>query len=270
MIFFLLTFGCFWLAAPLAVTSVALPGLVASFAPAIAAFLLTAILSGKPGTRMLARKLLIWQVGLSWYGAAIGIPIIASLIVALTSFFLGAGPTLQVGAIVAYIPAIFILAAGEEFGWRGFVLPQLLGRLPALGVAVILGVIHAAYHLPLWVAPGFPPPSYSLLAFLVSSLAFGVIWTWLYQNTKGSVLLATLFHGSINSAGNIFFAGIPSAQLSWVMPLVFCLAAIGVIVWSGPTLTRRQSNPSATGQQGRDFSPDTGQARKSTTIRREE
>ena len=237
-IFFVLTFGCFWLATPLAATSVALPGLVASFAPAIIAFLLTAICSGRPGVNALAGKIKVWRVGLCWYGAAIGIPYIVSTLIYSVILLLGASPTLQFGAILAYIPVIYILAAGEEYGWRGYVLPQLLQRMPPLIVAGILGVIHATYHLPLWAAPGFPTPAYSLLSFMVSSLAFGVIWTWIYQNTRGSVLLAALFHGSINSAGNTFFAGIPSAQLSWLMPVAFGTAALIVIARNGPKLKR--------------------------------
>jgi membrane protease YdiL (CAAX protease family) len=243
--YFALTFACFWLATPLAAVSIVLPGLVASFAPALVAFLLTAIFEGRAGTRTLGGRLLIWRVGFGWYLAAAGIPVAASLLILLASLAFGAVSTAQPGQILAYIPVIFFLAAGEEFGWRGYVLPRLLRRFPPLAVALLLGIIHAAYHLPLWVAPGFPSPSYSLAAFSIASLAFGVIWTWLYQNTRGSVLIATLFHGAINSAGNLFFPGIPPALLNWLLPAVFSGAAAMVIVASGSGLKRTQTASTA-------------------------
>lgn len=236
-IFFILTFGLFWLATPLA--SALWVGLIASFAPSGVAIVLTALTSGAAGVRALVSKLGRWRVGWVWYAAALGIPIAASLAVLGASSLLGGAQPIQAGPGLALIPIIFILAAGEELGWRGFALPRLLARLPPLPVALSLGIIHALYHIPLWIAPGFPAPSYSFLSFLVASLAFGILWTWLYRHTGGSVLISTLFHGTINAAGNVFFGGVPAAQLTWLMPAAFGVAALSVLALTGPDLSRR-------------------------------
>jgi len=237
-IFFSLTSAIFWLATPLAAASPAVPYFVAGFAPGLVALLIVAIVGQPGGVRALWARLALWRVRWPWYLAALGIPMGVSLLI----FGLSLGLSLSATrfslptAVLPLLPVIFILAAGEELGWRGYVLPRLLARLPVLVVALLLGLIHALYHLPLWVAPGFPAPSYSFLAFFFTSLAFGIIWTWLYLHTR-SVLLATLFHGSINGAANLFFAGLEPAYLSWALPLGYGLAALLIIVISGPTLT---------------------------------
>ena len=242
--FFILTFGLFWLATPLA--SALWVGLMASFAPSVVAIVLTALASGGAGVLALVSKLGRWRVGWTWYAAALGIPIAASLVVLGASSLLGGAQPAAAGPALVLIPIIYILAAGEELGWRGFVLPRLLERLPPLPVALLLGVIHALYHIPLWVAPGFPTPSYSFFSFLVASLFFGVLWTWLYQHTGGSVLISTLFHGTINAAGNVFFAGVPPAQLTWLMPAAFGVAALIVLALAGPNLApSRVHSPSS-------------------------
>jgi CAAX protease family protein len=245
-IFFILTFGLFWLATPL--VSALWLGLIASFAPSVVAIVLTALTSGAAGLRALVSKLGRWRVGWVWYAAALGIPIAASLAVLSASNLLGGGQPIQAGPGLGLIPIIFILAAGEELGWRGFALPRLLERLPPLPVALILGGIHALYHIPLWIAPGFPTPSYPFFSFLAASLAFGILWTWLYQHTGGSVLISTLFHGTINAAGNVFFAGVPRAQLTWLMPAAFGVAALSVLAVAGPDLSRRQIAMRAAGR----------------------
>ncbi len=236
-LFFVLTFALFWLSVPQA--NALFVGFIAALAPGGAALLLAVMTDGVAGARALLGRLVWWRVGWVWYAAAVGIPVGASLAVLAASRLLGSAQAEPLGPALGLFPIIFILAAGEELGWRGLALPRLLERLPALPAALGLGVIHALYHLPLWLAPGFPAPSYSWASFLLASLAFGVLWTWLFQHTHGSVLISTLFHGTINAAGNVFFGGVPAAQLTWLMPLAFGAAALVVLVLAGPNMTRR-------------------------------
>ncbi len=238
-IFFVLTFGIFWAATPLAPISFLLPALIASFAPALVALAVAAITEGNAGAAALLRRLFIWRVGPWWYAAALGIPVVVSLAIVGLSLLLGPPGAARIGPLSPLLLILFIFAAGEELGWRGYALPRLLSSRPPLAVALFLGVIHAWYHAPLWWSPGFPTPAYSFGAFLATSLGFGVLWTWLYQQTQGSVLIATLFHGAINAAGNVFFAGIPSAQLSWLLPVGFVVAAFVVLAVSGLNLSRK-------------------------------
>jgi len=238
--YLVLSFGAFWLATPLATTSPALPVLVASFAPGLSAILVTAVAGGRGGVRSLLATLVRWRVGPWWYLASIGIPVIATLGMVAANVALGGTPAGDVAAVLPLAPLIILFAAGEELGWRGLLLPQLLARFPALAVAVVLGGTHAAYHLPLWVADGMRGGSCSFLSFATASVGFGIVWTWLYLGTGGSVLLTTLFHGSINVAGNALLGGIPSTQLDLLLPLFFGVAGVLVLAWSGPALQRER------------------------------
>jgi uncharacterized protein len=79
---------------------------------------------------------------------------------------------------------------GEEPGFRGYALPQLQHRLPPLGAAGVLGVLAAGWHLPLvvqgelgWI--GLP-----------STVVITFLYVWLFDRTRGSLLMALLFHAS--------------------------------------------------------------------------
>jgi membrane protease YdiL (CAAX protease family) len=236
--FLILSFGAFWLATPLAAVSSALPLLAAAIAPGLVAVLVVATTDGGGGVRALLGTLARWRVRPGWYLAAIGIPVAAGIAAAGCGLALGSTPRVDLAGVLPLAPVIVLFAAGEELGWRGFLLPQLLGRMPVIPTALVLGVIHAAYHAPLWVAAAMPAPAYSFVSFSVTSLAFGVLFTWLYLGTARSVLLTTLFHGSINVAGNAFFGGMPSGRLDWLLPLSYWAFAVAVIAWTGTSLVR--------------------------------
>jgi membrane protease YdiL (CAAX protease family) len=236
-IFLAVAFAVVWLGTPVA--SALEVGLLAGATPAAAALVLALATDGGAGAWALLRQLARWRVSGGWYAAAVGVPLAASLAVAGVSGLLGGAPPAPMQPSLRLFAVVFLLAAGEELGWRGWVLPRLLERLPALPAALLLGGLHALYHLPMWVAPNFPTPSYAMGSFLLASLAFGVVWTWLYQNTGGSVLITTLFHGTINAAGNLLFGSVPPAQLNWLVPVAFGVAALAIISLAGPALTRQ-------------------------------
>jgi len=79
----------------------------------------------------------------------------------------------------------------EEVAWRGFALPRLLHRRSPVIASLILGVIWAAWHIPVVVSdPALRVP----FPFFSSILSLSIISTWLYLRTGGSVLILVLFH----------------------------------------------------------------------------
>jgi membrane protease YdiL (CAAX protease family) len=90
------------------------------------------------------------------------------------------------------------ISNGEEIGWRGYVLPRLQAKYSALTATLILGVIWGFWHLPKYLTH-FSVPSFAW--FMGHTMAAAVLYTWLYNNTKGSLLLVTLFHASSNTMG---------------------------------------------------------------------
>ena len=114
---------------------------------------------------------------------------------------------------------------GEEFGWRGFALPRLLGHWRPLAAALILGAIWWAWHLPTFFISTMSQSELSIPVFLVNSLALSVIMTWLYQRTGGDLLLMILVHVAANYCGAI---GVPfGVEVSAEVACAACIVAGG-------------------------------------------
>ncbi len=88
---------------------------------------------------------------------------------------------------------------GEELGWRGLALPVLRSRLRLLAAALVLGVIWAAWHLPLFVLPGSPQSELPLGGFALQTVALSLILALVYEGSGRSLLLPVLLHASVNA-----------------------------------------------------------------------
>jgi len=205
--FFLATFGISWvlqLPAALAARG-ALPGPVERFMPLVAlgalgptfaALLVSRLEPG--GVRALFRPMGIWRVGARWYLAALVMPGALLFVgMAVHSLFGGAArPWLYPPADPARVAAMFLFPVAEEVGWRGFALPRLQARHGALAASAILGVLWALWHIPMFLAAGIPVRLFPLLFLLF--LPGSVFFTWLYNRTRGSLLLAVLAHVGVH------------------------------------------------------------------------
>jgi membrane protease YdiL (CAAX protease family) len=171
--------------------------------PNIAAVIvLRFILKEENGVRNLVRKWAIWRVDARWYLVVL-LPFVLDWVVVGVFLLLGNSPP---GTdIVFSIPLLLFAfgvpmvtgATGEELGWRGFALPRLQSRYSALVSSVILGLIWGVWHLPLWIVGPFLGVGYDLTRFWVftlSTIALSILITWVVNNTKESVLFATLIH----------------------------------------------------------------------------
>jgi membrane protease YdiL (CAAX protease family) len=184
--------------------------LLAGYGPSFAALIAAAATSGKAGIGTLLRRLLVWRVGIGWYAVAIFLPALLFFLPLKLYAFLGgtppALPTFSVVELILGVPLLFVVSVlvnGEELGWRGYALPRLQGKYSALTASLILGVIWSLFHLPIFFTHGggafgnlaSEPP----LGFLVRTTADAVLFTWIYNNTRGSVLLAMVFHAAENT-----------------------------------------------------------------------
>jgi membrane protease YdiL (CAAX protease family) len=97
----------------------------------LAGIILAAIAGGKDGLRELLRRVLIWRVGIQWWAFAL-LSFVPLIVVALYLYDLFGGPAVDwsgVGPLTSFVPLLLFLVVfagfGEEFGWRGFLLPRL-------------------------------------------------------------------------------------------------------------------------------------------------
>ena len=182
---------------------------IAPFAgPFLAAFIMTDVTEGRPGIGSLLRRIARWRVGLRWYlFAIVGIPAIALLgaIVlpgVLASFQMPTGSWLP-SYLASFVVAFFIGGPlGEEPGWRRIALPRLQRLYGPLVGSLILGPIHVLWHLPLFWIPQWGTARDTVLDIVwygLAGIALTVVYTWLFNHTKGSVLLTTLAHTSVDA-----------------------------------------------------------------------
>ncbi len=180
---------------------------VASFVgPFLSAFIMTGVTEGRQGIGRLLRHLVLWRVSFKWYlFALIGLPAIMVLSVI---FLPGALASFQGLAGLAPLPmlALFVYVfflggpLGEEPGWRGFALPRLQRMYGPLVGSLILGAMWGFWHLPIFLIPAWnlPPTILNIVMFVIAAIAFTVVMTCVFNNTKCSLFIAVFVHTSFD------------------------------------------------------------------------
>jgi len=245
--FFILAYGIAWI--PLAFGLVTgkyfLIG-ISFFSPAIAAIIMTAANEGKTGIRELISKLFLWRANFKWYLIALLAPIALELLAILTHTLFGdTTPSLHFIDWIQMLPSQFpglvllllflvLLSSGEELGWRGYAMPRLQARYGSVWASLILGLLWGLWHLPTFWIPGSSQYGVPVPGYILATIGFTFVYTCIYNGTKGSVLLACLYHAASNltlTYGNAIFPKIISNLYLSLLPLA--ILVIVVITLSG-------------------------------------
>lgn len=190
--------------------------------PTLGAFLVTNALEGKEGRQKLFRRYGQWRVGWPWYVLAIfGIP---TIYIIAGSIVLGSVPLADLSAnwrtfFSPYLVSVLIFPAfitwGEEPGWRGFALTRMQEHYHPLLSSVAVGFMHSLWHLPVFLLVSGPVAfgPFDPLEFVrntATSIAIAILWTWVFNGAKGSILIAVLLHASLNASTGWVSALIPN------------------------------------------------------------
>jgi membrane protease YdiL (CAAX protease family) len=254
--FFLLAFAITWIGSTVYALSLpkngpVLPsfltfpgGLVWYFGPCLSAVLVTCVSHEQVGLRDLAKRLLDWRVNWKWYAFIVLYPLALHFAVVYLDRLLG-GPVpvfFQAEGVPAGNPWLVLLllivyqvlvrGIGEETGWRGFAMPCLQERLNSLAASLILGALWALWHFHPANFPGLLSLS-GVFIFLNIALT-AVVFTWVYNHTHGSVLIAALFHMTLNVTEFIMPIGIVAASPSrHILQVVLITAFVITLVIIG-------------------------------------
>jgi membrane protease YdiL (CAAX protease family) len=228
--FFSMAFLLSWVSVLPLILNPALPvepfQILGAFAgPTLAAVVITAVVEGRKGLGFFFKRYIQWRVGFGWwllalFGILLSLNMVASLFVGLSvwSEFLKNLAIILPTYLVTLLVGVILGPLWEEPGWRGFALPRLQDRFGPIFGTLILGVFWALWHLPGylggWMTVGIVP-------LIISGVAFSILATWVYNNTRGSILLMILLHSSSNAAISIGSRVLPSNLPDSMQAFVF-------------------------------------------------
>lgn len=208
--------------------------------PTLAAFIMTGVIQGRVGIKRLLRRYVLWRVKFRWYLVVLlVIPASEVLGAIVLPGVLASYQSLTFSMVLAYpaaFAATFILGGplGEEPGWRGFALPRLQAAHGPLAGSLILGVLWALWHLPLfWTGVWTPPTIPNIVMFILMITALTVVMTWVFNNAKGSLLITMLMHASFNTFANKIVAPLfpaPILNEYGLLPVLVGFGAMALLV----------------------------------------
>jgi membrane protease YdiL (CAAX protease family) len=227
--------------------------IVKSFGPFLAAYVMIRVTEGREGLDRFRSSFRQLRAGWGWYlFILLGIPGLIVLGIVLQPGTLAGFQGIKTGLLVVYLVNFIVVffgggPLGEEPGWRGFALPHMQKRYGPLWGTLLLGVLWTFWHLPDFLSPSAQGggPGTGLATFLTNFpifmlmvIALAVLFTWIYNQTRGSIFLAILAHASINTpqlALVPLFPAVSFTHLNLALLIAFGLPALLIVI-----LTRGQ------------------------------
>lgn len=214
-VFFVLTFSLAWLVwiplwlAKIPETPGAVLILLGACAPSVSGILMAAFTGGRPAVKKLLLRVFQWRVNPIYYLLAVlGM---AAIILGAIAIHVLLGGTLPAFEMLQkyglLIPVLFVQVAlmngplQEEFGWRGFALDELQKDRSVLFASIVIGALWGLWHLPLFGVAYSSQAGIPLGMYLLYHIPLTAIMIWLVDRSDGSLLIALLFHASINIWG---------------------------------------------------------------------
>jgi len=226
--------------------------LLGTITPSLVALWLTSRSKGSAGVRALLDRVTPGHVAARWYVFALGYTVAVKLAVALIHRAVtGAWPRFGETPwfIIPFAIAISTpVQAGEEIGWRGFALPRLAARFGLAPASLMLGVIWAFWHLPLFFVGWADKHGQSFFLYALQVTALSVAFAWLYVRTGGSLLLCMLLHAAVNNSKDIVPSvtpgatsvfGLQASLVAWLTVAVLWACAAYFLAWMARTESQR-------------------------------
>jgi CAAX protease family protein len=123
----------------------------------------------------------------------------------------------------------------EEGGWRGFALPRMERLHGPLLASLILGILWALWHLPEFLVPSWTAAMGGgsivvITLFTITAVTFTIVITWVFNNTRASLLLAILVHASIDTFGGTVAAIFPAKAVTSAFPYMIGFGVVALVL----------------------------------------
>jgi membrane protease YdiL (CAAX protease family) len=250
--FFILAYLITWSLEIPAVFFPGWPGILTflnTLGPAISAMIVVGMVAGSEGVRQLLEPLRKWRVGINWYFIVLLGPALSMIISIILFGLMGSGNGMsdvinffllfgkQILPLILIFFYQFIIIWGEEIGWRGYALPKLQQKMHPIIASVLLGLLWGFWHLPLFWFAGSVHQKMGLPFFILATVGYSLLYTWIYNGTRGSLLMMCLLHAANNTTVTytmLFFNPIIEQPLFSLA--VLALFNLVVIIFAGPKL----------------------------------
>ena len=260
---FALSWAIWWgmasMSLSIATSSGAVLNVIALSGPTITALILSTVL-GVGSLRRLLGGFSMARASAKWVIVALVLPLAMILVAIAISVMAFGAPmpviTIALVGVLAYefVRVLFLGGPlGEELGWRGFALPRLQARHTAYRASLFLGLIWGLWHIPLYFVTGTgqfetvsggTDPAFAIGAFVVWTIGLSILFTWLFNETRGSLIVVILFHTSINlgafvpaAVGSTGAASFLYAIVTWIVALIIVSRYGKTTLASAPAMT---------------------------------
>jgi membrane protease YdiL (CAAX protease family) len=219
--------------------------IVGGTGPLVSALIVIGFNDGSVGIRtLLSRMVYPSSIKLKWLSFSILIILVPVITASILEIAIWGTWTAIANALMFFsrfsiwtVSIIFNLIAVilEEPGWRGLAVDSLQKHHTAVSSSIIVGIIWAAWHLPLFVMPGTYQEAIGLgtigfWLYMGAIPATSILISWVYNNSNRSILAAMVFHLLNNLAGEIFSLDI---MLEFLRFIISYLIALFVIYYFG-------------------------------------
>lgn len=178
------------------------PRILVVFGPGIAALIL-AHSARRDGVTRLLRSLLPIRADLAW---VVGILVTSAITSALALQITGVSSADALRNLRAhghlllahFALQLFVVAIGEELGWRGWLLPALAERATRLRATLVTAAIWTLWHGPLLVTD-----LTTTTMFVLGVLGLSVVFTWMWERTGRRLFIVVVAHAAVNAP--VFF-----------------------------------------------------------------
>jgi membrane protease YdiL (CAAX protease family) len=178
------------------------------FGPGLVTMYTVGFNEGWQGLKKLLQGLLQWRVNVKWWLFVLFLPGLSIIAAHLIGSWWNGG-TAKFYSLDQSVPyflttfASYFFLNSEELAWRGYLFPKLQLKRGSLQSSVIVGILWALFHAPLFLMKNGHPAGYNFILYTLMVFTFSFAMSYFYNHTNRSLLIVHVLHQSLNTWGEV-------------------------------------------------------------------